>query len=118
MSETEILELVETLKTGVATLKEKNNDLKTHYKELKEYCDNIQTKLDATLQEKATLETTVKDLENQVSTNEATITELNAKIESIQKQGQQSLEDEMTARENFLQELSKAVEEANEALKD
>lgn len=118
MSETEILELVKTLKTGVAALKEKNNDLKTHYKELKEYCDGVQAKLDAALQEKATLETTVKDLGNQISTNETTIAELNTKIESIQKQGQQSLEDEMTARENFLQELSKAVEEANEALKD
>lgn len=118
MSETEILNLVKALKTSVTALKEKNNDLKTHYKELKEYCDGIQAKLDAALQEKATLEATVKDLGDQISTNEATIAELNTKIESIQKQGQQSLEDEKTARENFMQELTKAVEEANEALKD
>lgn len=118
MSETEILDLVKTLKTSVTALKEKNNDLKNHYKELKEYCDGIQAKLDTANQEKATLENTVANLRDQLSANETTIADLNSRIENIQKQGQQSLEDEKTARENFMQELTKAVEEANEALKD
>ena len=118
MSETEILDLVKSLKNSLIALKDKNTDLKTHYKELKEYCDGIQAKLDTANQEKATLENTIASLRDQISLNEATIADLNSKIENIQKQGQQSLEDEKTARENFMQELTKAVEEANEALKD
>jgi len=104
LSEKDVLEFVKTLKDGVQTLKIKNTDLKTHYKELKEYCDGIQLQLDEANKKNI-------DLEN-------TVAELRTQLEGAQKQGQQNLENEKAAKDAFLQELTKAIEDANEALKD
>lgn len=104
LSEKDVLEFVKTLKDGVQTLKTKNTDLKTHYKELKEYCDGIQLQLDEANKKNI-------DLENIVA-------ELRTQLEGAQKQGQQNLENEKAAKDAFLQELTKAIEDANEALKD
>lgn len=104
LSEKDVLEFVKTLKDGVQTLKTKNTDLKTHYKELKEYCDGIQLQLDEANKKNI-------DLEN-------TVAELRTQLEGAQKQGQQNLENEKAAKDAFLQELTKAIEDANEALKD
>lgn len=104
LSEKDVLEFVKTLKDGVQTLKTKNTDLKTHYKELKEYCDGIQLQLDEANKKNI-------DLEN-------TVAELRTQLEGVQKQGQQNLENEKAAKDAFLQELTKAIEDANEALKD
>lgn len=104
LSEKDVLEFVKTLRDGVQTLKTKNTDLKTHYKELKEYCDGIQLQLDEANKKNIDLENTVAELRNQ--------------LEGAQKQGQQSLENEKAAKDAFLQELTKAIEDANEALKD
>lgn len=104
LSEKDVLEFVKILKDGVQTLKTKNTDLKTHYKELKEYCDGIQLQLDEANKKNI-------DLEN-------TVAELRTQLEGAQKQGQQNLENEKAAKDAFLQELTKAIEDANEALKD
>lgn len=104
LSEKDVLEFVKTLKDGVQTLKVKNADLKTHYKELKEYCDGIQLQLDEANKKNVDLENTIAELKDQ--------------LEGAQRQGQQSLENEKAAKDAFLQELTKAIEDANEALKD
>lgn len=42
MSETELLELCENLKNKIVELKNKDQDLKAHFKQLKEYCDGLE----------------------------------------------------------------------------
>lgn len=94
MSETELLELCENLKNKIVELKNKDQDLKAHFKQLKEYCDGLEETLKA---------------------KEAEIEELKT---SSKAQIQQTTENAAAAKEAFMSELSRVIEDANKALED
>ena len=73
------------------------SSIKDKYKQLKEYCDGVQAQLDA-------------------KTNE--VNSLKEQIESLKSQNQQSAENDKQAKDAFMQEISKVIEDANRALAD
>ena len=104
MLEAEILNLCQSFKDKVIALKQRNEELKTHFKQAKEYCDTLDEKL--------------KRAENESAIKDARIAELEAQLSNVKQQSQETSDADKAAKEAFMQELSRVIEDANTALED
>lgn len=90
-----------------ATVKEKTEAyelLQNKYNELKAFSESVQTELQKVQSQNGIYKSDVENLQKQ--------------LEAIQKQSQQTKYEEQVAKDNFMKELSRVMNEASEVLKD
>ena len=103
-NEQKLLELVKSLKDKIITLKEQKRSLENRCQQIQDFSTNMQAEL--------------AKIKEQNGVYQSDITRLQGQLESIQKQSQQTVETEKEAREAFVQELSRGLDDANRALED
>lgn len=93
------------LKNAKERLEEKEvayDELHSQYLELQTFCNTVQEEL--------------KKVESQNGIYKSDISKLQKQLESIQQQSQQTLYNEKAAKENFMNEISRVINEASEVL--
>lgn len=104
MEKAEILTMINNLKDKIVTLKQENTSLKTQYEQLKVFSDSVNVELEKIRQQNGVYQSDIQNLQNQLA--------------AIQEQSQQNAATEETAKEAFMSEITRALEEANKALED
>lgn len=93
------------LKNAKERLEEKEasyDELHSQYLELQTFCNTVQEEL--------------KKVESQNGIYKSDISKLQKQLEGIQQQSQQTLYNEKAAKENFMNEISRVINEASEVL--
>lgn len=104
MEESAVLEKINILKDSVIEFKIKYKDLQEKYNQLKNFSDNVQIELEKTKSQNGIYKRDIEKLQDQLN--------------NIQKQNQQIKETGQAAKDAFMQELTRAMNEASEALKE
>lgn len=102
IEEKEILELVNNLKDDIIRLKVENKELKKNFKMAKELCDDFEKQN--------------KEKENELEEQRKEIEGLKAQISCTEQQVQKYSEANQAARNAFMEELSRVIEDAKSAL--
>lgn len=104
MTEKEIIDLLVQVKDKLISLKEEKKNLQDRCNQLQGFCDNMQNELNKVTEQNGIYKSDIVKLQEQ--------------LDNIQKQSQQSQESDKNAKDAFMQELSRVLKEANEAVSD
>lgn len=102
--ENEILKEIETLKEKIISYKENYNTLQNKYEQLKTFSDNVQNELSKVNQQNGIYKSDIEKLQNQ--------------LKDIQQQNQQTKIDDQAAKDAFMQELSRVINDASTVLEN
>lgn len=121
LTENEVLELINSLKNKIINLKTKNSELKKYFKKAKEFGDSVTAQLQSKEQElknqldkQVLLQQEIDSLKEQLESKKQTTQSLQ---QTIQRH-QETDEADKAAKEAFMQELSRVIEDANKALEN
>lgn len=98
------IEEYQKLKDAVQEKVKAFDDLHRQYSELKAFSESVQVELQKVKSQNGIYKSDIENLQKQ--------------LENIQQQSQQTKYDEQVAKDNFMKELSRVMNEASEVLKD